>query len=87
MIVTDPRDSSSCWSRAEVSTPDAIIHVLACERGRHLWGRHRNRDVTWRCPKRCRCVRHARGPRRQDPEVAAIEAAMRRRPAPTGETP
>ena len=87
MIVTDPRDSSSCWSRAEAGTPDAIIHVLWCQRGRHRWGRHRNDHVTWKCPKRCGCVRHAKGPRKPpSTEVAAMEAALRGRPDATGET-
>jgi hypothetical protein len=58
--VSDPRNSPSCWSRAEVSTPDGTIHGIACGRGRHWWGRHRNRHVRWVCPARCGCVRHAR---------------------------
>lgn len=59
MIVTDPRNSPHCWSVAEVGTPDGTIRELACGRRRHRWGRHTNRHVTWKCPKRCACVRHA----------------------------
>lgn len=62
MIRTDPRDSPECWSRAEVMTPDAIIRKISCGRKRHRWGRHSNDNVTWKCPKNCGCVRHAKGP-------------------------
>lgn len=58
MTVDDPRDCTYCWSRAEVTTPDAIIRSIACGRGRHRWGRHRNDHVRWTCPPRCGCVRH-----------------------------
>lgn len=56
--ISDPRASDSCWSRAEVCTPDAVIHEIACGRGRHRWGKHRNRQARWSCPPRCGCVRH-----------------------------
>lgn len=57
--VTDPRkDPHHCWSMTEVDTPDAVIRTIACQRGRHRWGRHTNNHVTWKCPKRCACVRH-----------------------------
>lgn len=59
-ITDDPRDSPYCWSQAEVCTPDAVIHDVACGRGRHWWGKHRNRHVRWACPRRCSCIRHAR---------------------------
>lgn len=59
MTADDPRASPHCWSTAEVTTPDAVIHTLACGRGRHRWGQHRNRHVRWSCPPRCRCIRHA----------------------------
>lgn len=59
----DPRDSPHCWSRAEVCTPDAVIRDIACGRGRHRWGKHRNRHVRWTCPRRCGCVRHALTPK------------------------
>jgi hypothetical protein len=65
--VSDPRNSTSCWSRAEVCTPDAVIHEIACGRGRHRWGKHRNRHVRWACPPRCGCIRHAR--KRQSKEA------------------
>jgi hypothetical protein len=58
--VSDPRHSTSCWSSAEVGTPDAVIRTIACGRGRHRWGKHRNRQVRWTCPPRCACIRHAR---------------------------
>jgi hypothetical protein len=58
--VSDPRASTSCWSRAVVCTPDAVIHTIACGRGRHRWGKHRNSSVRWGCPRRCSCIRHAR---------------------------
>ncbi|GGW82004.1 hypothetical protein GCM10010340_69990 [Streptomyces griseoloalbus] len=57
--VSDPRNSTSCWSRAEVDTSDGIIREVACGRGRHRWGKHRNGNVQWACPPRCCCVRHA----------------------------
>lgn len=57
--VSDPRKHTSCWSKAEVGTPDAVIHEIACSRGKHRWGKHRNRHVRWACPRRCGCVRHA----------------------------
>lgn len=57
--ISDPRNSTSCWSRAELGTPDGVIHEIACGRGRHRWGKHRNRQVRWSCPRRCGCVRHA----------------------------
>lgn len=60
MPVDDPRDSPYCWSSAEVGTPDAAIRTIACARGRHWWGKHRNRHVRWTCPPRCSCIRHAR---------------------------
>lgn len=58
-VITDPRKSRSCWSAGEVTTPDGVVRQIACGRGRHRWGRHRNREATWRCPKGCLCVRHA----------------------------
>lgn len=58
--LSDPRQSTSCWSHGQVSTPDGLIHEIACGRGRHRWGKHRNRQVRWACPPRCGCIRHAR---------------------------
>ena len=58
--LSDPAQSTSCWSRAEVCTPDAVIRTIACGRGRHRWGKHRNDDVRWSCPPRCGCIRHPR---------------------------
>jgi hypothetical protein len=58
--ISDARNSAHCWSVAEIGTPDAVIHEVACGRGRHRWGKHRNRHVRWACPPRCGCVRHAR---------------------------
>ena len=58
--ISDPRNSTSCWSHAEVCTPDGTIREIACGRGRHRWGKHRNRDARWACPPRCGCVRHVR---------------------------
>lgn len=76
MLTTDPRNSSSCWSRAEVCTPDSTIRTVACGRGRHRWGKHRNRHVRWSCPPRCGCVRHARK-RAKQPTVPAPTAWRR----------
>lgn len=58
--LSDPARSDSCWSRAEITTPDGLIHDIACARGRHRWGKHRNRHVKWPCPPRCTCIRHPR---------------------------
>lgn len=58
--ISDARNSAHCWSKAEVGTPDAVIREIACSRGRHRWGKHRNRHVRWACPRRCGCIRHAR---------------------------
>lgn len=58
--ISDPRTSTHCWSSAEVDTPDAVIRKIACGRGRHRWGKHRNGDVRWACPPHCGCARHAR---------------------------
>lgn len=55
---TDPSQSDHCWSMAEVCTPDATIHDVACGRGRHRWGKHRNRQIAWSCPPLCACARH-----------------------------
>jgi hypothetical protein len=58
-MITEAADSPSCWSQAEVMTPDAILHKIACGRPRHRWGKHRNRHVVWSCPPRCICIRHS----------------------------
>lgn len=58
--LSDPRNSTSCWSRAEVCTPDGAIQEIACGRGRHRWGKHHNRHARWTCPPRCGCVRHSK---------------------------
>ncbi|MEU1496093.1 hypothetical protein [Streptomyces sp. NPDC005732] len=63
--VSDPRTHANCWSRGEVTSPDGVIHEIACARGRHWWGRHRNRSMRWPCPPRCCCVRHVRKYRSQ----------------------
>ncbi|MET9096205.1 hypothetical protein ABZX72_29420 [Streptomyces cyaneofuscatus] len=64
-MTTDPRQSSRCWSTAEVGT-GLTPHLIPCTRGRHRWGKHRNRAVRWACPPYCGCIRHP-GPRRVIP--------------------